>query len=54
MDIKEVEHLDVSKKFSNLIQFSKRFTKLGNKTLKYFKQRLQEKYDYLNRVKKKK
>lgn len=53
MDIKEVEHLDVSKKFSNLIQFSKRFTKLGNKTLKYFKQRLQEKYDYLNRVKKK-
>lgn len=52
MVIKEVEHQDVYKKNFNLIQTSKIYKKLGNEILNFYNQRLQEKYDYLDRIKK--
>lgn len=52
MDIKEEERRDVSKIYSNLIHLSKKYTQLGNDTLNFFKKRVQDKYDYLERVKK--
>lgn len=51
MVIKEVEHQDVYKKKHNLIQYSRTYKKLGNEILDFYKQRLNEKYDYLDRIK---
>ena len=52
MDINEEEHQDVFKKSFDLIRLNKKYTQLGNATLKFFKKRLKDKFNYLKRVKK--